>query len=63
MMALPQSEPGRTLIILNLDNGSRQLKTHLQDILPSIQLEYSIQLMIPLDIGLLMQMKLMGVFG
>jgi hypothetical protein len=63
MMTLPQSEPGRILIILNLDSGSRQLKTHLQDILPSIQLEYSIQLMSPLDIGLLMQMKLMVVFG
>ena len=63
MMAKQISEPGRTLTILNQVNGYRQLRNHLQDILPSIQLVSSILLMSPLDIGLLMQMKLMVVFG
>ena len=63
MMVKQILEPGRTLTILNQVNGSRQLRNHLQDILPSIQSESSILLMSPLDIGLLMQMKQMVVFG
>ena len=62
-MTLLTPEPGRILIILNQGSGFHQLKTHIQDTSPLIQSEYSIQLMRPLDIGLLMQMKLMVVFG